>query len=314
MGYAFSAEYADLYEEYLSYEQHKVSVQGFRGLQGNTRRLLQWFEKEALTLPDVTVQDVLRYMTYLCESSDAQGKKRSAGTVQNYLKTGRSLYQYLLMMGQVQTNPFLEVKYPKLEEKLNRNVLKERDMHGLLERLTAFRNYREYKVHVTAELLYASGMRIAEAASLCPRDIDFKRLIVTIREGKGGKRRQAYLTRYAAEVLDLYIREGKQHERRCGTRKDRDTIFGVGMEMLREMVNETLLALCRELDIPVISSHGFRHSIGTHLLRSGCDMRHIQVILGHDKLATTEIYTHVDTDDVKQSLASCHPRHNWTMP
>jgi len=58
----------------------------------------------------------------------------------------------------------------------------------------------------------------------------------------------------------------------------------------------------------VITSHGFRHSLGTHLLRSGCDMRHIQVILGHEALSTTQIYTKVDKEDLKKSLDAFHPR------
>lgn len=74
------------------------------------------------------------------------------------------------------------------------------------------------------------------------------------------------------------------------------------------MLNSRLRKLCLELEIPVITSHGFRHSLGTHLLRSGCDMRHIQVILGHDKLSSTQIYTKVYADDLKDSIDKYHPR------
>lgn len=311
MGFVLSAGYAAVYESFLAYAKTRHTAQGFRSLEGRVRRLLFWFEKEGLELEAVRVEDAVRYMAALGAQTDKEGKPLSRGTAANYLKSGRSLYRYLQMCGQAPSNPFLEAAYPKGEDRISRNVLKERQMHELLDRLGRYGNFLEYKMHVLAELLYASGLRIAEAAALVPEDLDTRRLAVRVRQGKGMKGRTAFLGRYSAEVLDLYLSEGIKYDRVNPMRKERGTVFGAGMDMLRDSMNKTLKRLCGELEIPQITSHGFRHSLGTHLLRAGCDMRHIQVILGHGKLASTEVYTHVDTDDIKHSLEICHPRHNW---
>jgi site-specific recombinase XerD len=174
-------------------------------------------------------------------------------------------------------------------------------MNLLLHELGRFNSLALYKVHVITELLYSTGLRISEAAGLLPLHIDTARRLVQVHNGKGGKNRTAFLTVYAAAVLDLYLEKGR------GAHGDR-RVFGVGSGRLRQQINDTVKAACRRVGIPEISSHGFRHSLGTHLLRAGCDIRHIQAILGHDKLETTQVYTHVDKEDIKLSLDTYHPR------
>jgi len=233
-----------------------------------------------------------------------------AGTCCNALKAARVLFRYLVTSGRRDSNPFLAVRYPRLPHRISRNVLTEAQMNALLERLRQFTSIEQYKIHVIAELLYATGLRIAEAASLEPKDIDIRQRLVNVREGKGGKSRTAFLTGYAADVLECYLAQGRDAVLRNyhGPRPQGHTIFCVGFARLKQEINHALRETCRVLELPVITSHGFRHSLGTHLLRAGCDMRHIQVILGHDRLRTTQVYTHVDKDDVKASLDAHHPR------
>jgi len=190
------------------------------------------------------------------------------------------------MSGRRNSNPFLAVSYPRLPDRIYRNVLSEAQMNALLERLRQFADIPQYKVHVIAELLYATGMRIAEAAQLIPSDIDTRQRLVHIQKGKGGKSRVAFLTGYASEVLERYLSKGRKLVLRYshGARSRRNTLFRVGHARLQQEINECLRTTCIELELPVITSHGFRHSLGTHLLRAGCDIRHIQVILGHEKL------------------------------
>jgi site-specific recombinase XerD len=159
---------------------------------------------------------------------------------------------------------------------------------------------------VGGEFLYAAGLRISEAASLIPENIDFLSRTVYAAEGKGRTARAAFLTGYAADVTDRYIRRGRRAVPGRGTYGD--TLFGVHPERLTALVNEGLLKACRHLELPVITSHGFRHSLGTHLLHAGCDMRYIQIILGHECLRTTQVYTRVDKDALRESLDARHPR------
>lgn len=105
-----------------------------------------------------------------------------------------------------------------------------------------------------------------------------------------------YLARGRSAVLGGYVRNHGQ------------TIFGADKSRLAIVLNAELKKVCTEMEIPVITSHGFRHSLGTHLLRAGCDMRYIQIILGHESLGSTQVYTKVDKDDLKRSLDAFHPR------
>jgi integrase/recombinase XerC len=309
MGYVLSALSAQLYEEYLAYQKNRLIGQGYTHNARITRRLLQWFDEADIDVLSATVQDALAYTAAAAEKVNRAGRPVEAGTVHNYLKTGRMFFRYLVDSGRRASNPFLAVRYPRLPRHISRNVLTEAQMNALLDHLKVFGDIEQYKVHVAAELLYASGLRIAEAAALVPEDLDTAKRLVRVTKGKGGKSRTAFLTGYAAEVLDEYLARGREAVLAArGTRKSGRKLFAVGLGRLQQQVNDLVKAACTALELPVITSHGFRHSLGTHLLRSGCDMRHIQVILGHDKLATTQIYTHVDTEDVKQSLDSCHPR------
>jgi len=93
-----------------------------------------------------------------------------------------------------------------------------------------------------------------------------------------------------------------------GWRKHRERLFGADVATLMSAVNKELSEVCNKLKIPVITCHGFRHSIGTHLLRAGCDLRHIQMILGHEKLNSTQRYTRVDRRDLRNIIDKYHPR------
>jgi integrase/recombinase XerD len=161
---------------------------------------------------------------------------------------------------------------------------------------------------VAAEFLYASGLRVAEAAGLIPENIDTGARRIYVRQGKGEKGRVAFLTGFAASVMETYLRRGRPAVLGNYNRSYGHTVFGAHPQRLMAVVNRDLRERCRELDLPEITSHGFRHSLGTHLLRAGCDLRYIQIILGHDALQTTQIYTRVNKDDLKNSLDRFHPR------
>jgi len=319
MGYSLATADADLYEEYLAAMKRRVTSQGWVSLAGRVKRMLIWFEGEEIEVQSVTIREALRYQGYLAEHRDEEGKLYTTGTMHNYLKAARSFFEYLRATERIDANPFMELRYPRLSEHLSRNVLTEAQMGLLLRELGKFdelpiwwKRERRYRVHVLAEVLYATGLRISEACSLVDSDLDLEHRLVYLREGKGGTPRVAYLTEYAAAVLGRYIATGRNETRHEYVRAMGDRTFGANSGRVMSVMNRELEKICVELGIPVITSHGFRHSLGTHLLRAGVDLRHIQAILGHECLGTTQIYTHVDKEDLKKSLDAFHPR-QWDV-
>ena len=315
MRYGLTKPYVSLYEEYLEYERPGMSLQGYKSLEGLTRRFLGWLEEKQLMPQDVRITQAMEFKNDIAGKRNINGELISQGTICNYIKTARRFYKYLLERETVSTNPFKEIKYPRIPSHISRNVLTEGQMERLLERLKRFNSgktkkekARLYICHILSELIYSTGLRIDEAASLRPSDVNFELRHVYVRYGKGGKSRIAFMSEYASEILMLYLKKGKNITDRILYGAKRRTVFSGKTGSLMQMLNKRLKTLCLELDIPVITSHGFRHSLGTHLLRSGCDMRHIQAILGHEKLSSTQIYTKVYADDLKESFDRYHPR------
>lgn len=315
MSTILSSDATVLYEAFLEYERPRVSAQGFTTLVGITRRILLWFEDEDLEVGEVKITDAVRFASCLSERSRPDGEPISTGTMHNYLKAARRFFDYLVQTGRLSSNPFRELRYPRRPEHLSRNVLSEAQMGALLRELGRFdelpvwhERERRYRVHVIAEFLYATGLRIAEASSLTAANLDIEHRLVYVPCGKGGKPRTAFLSGYAAEVMARYLATGRKAIMHHFTREHEHTLFGANKARVAEVVNGELRGVCTQLELPVITSHGFRHSLGTHLLRSGADMRHIQEILGHEALQTTQVYTRVDKDDLKKSLDEHHPR------
>jgi site-specific recombinase XerD len=203
----------------------------------------------------------------------------------------------------------------RVEKKLPRNLLKEKEMDRFLERLSRFEEGKSlknrvfrYRVHVIAELMYSTGLRISEVADLKVNDVDLRRSLVEVREGKGGRARVAFLNEYAREVLRVFIEKMRPLVFSECNERNGALLFGTGWAWLGHVVNNTLKAAAKEAETSAPTSHGFRHALGYHLLRSGCNVRHIQQILGHRKLSTTEIYTKVEKEDLKEVMDRHHPR------
>jgi site-specific recombinase XerD len=315
MAYPMNEPYAGLFDEFLSFLRPRVSEQGYAALAGRTRRMLAWFAERDIDPLAVTMLDASAYQSALADRATRTGEPVSTGTLHNYLKAARSFFGFLSATGRIGTNPFLELRYPRLPERLSRNVLSEAQMGRLLAELARFdelptrgERLRRYRAHVVAEFLYASGLRIAEACSLSEGNLDLRARLVYVPRGKGGKPHTAFLGTYASEVMERYLARGRALVLGRYPRKHGDTLFGSDKARVAAVVNKELALVCRALEVPVVTTHGFRHSLGTHLLRAGCDMRHIQAILGHEALQTTQVYTRVDKDDLKRSLDEHHPR------
>jgi len=309
-------KYNQLFKEYLL--QAKLSghtVQGLLGLRTRVPKFFTFLEDKGLQAHEVGIREAQDYQGWLIDTGKINGGRYSPKTVNAFLVSATNFYEYLKREGLAASNPFKEIKKMRIDRKLPRNLLKEDEMNSFLEKLSQFddgpKNLKtkitRYRVHVVAELMYATGLRISEVANLKAEDIDFTKGTLTVREGKGGKSRTAWMNDYAKEVLRLYVEQMRELVFSEWNRRN-NTLFGTSWQTFEKLINSVLKETSRGLGFKAFTSHGFRHAVGYHLLRAGCNIRYIQEILGHKLLRNTEIYTQVDKEDLRKVLDTCHPR------
>jgi site-specific recombinase XerD len=314
--YGLSPEHLALYRAFLVEEEARGRrPRGIDSLRHRTPWFLRFMEEREKLASETSVADAYAYQGSLVERMTQTGKTFSPRSVQSYVEAGRVFCDWLCRAGHALDNPFASIRRVRSPDTVPEGVLTEREMARLLDELgrwDAYTNLRDqrrrYLVHVIAELQYASGLRIAEVAALEERDLDLDRALVQVRDGKKGSQRFGFLNDYAAEVLELYVSVARKL---CATDyqgADTGRLFFLDFDRLGHVVNSELKAACARAGVPRITSHGFRHALGYHLLRSGTNLRHIQAILGHKMLKDTETYTKIDVQDVKEVFDACHPR------
>ena len=233
-----------------------------------------------------------------------RGMKRS--TIRLRFAALRSFYKYLVLRRGLGKSPVAEVQMPKLERGLP-VVLSMKQMEELLDlplkseapvRGPMWLRHRDAAI---LELFYSSGLRISELLGLDVRDVDFVSEIVKVK-GKGRKERMVPVGGAAIRAIQKYRQEavvtnGPLFRSIRGTR------------ITQQAVDLMLKKYLKMSGIPFeVSPHKLRHSFATHLLDAGADLRSVQELLGHASLSTTQIYTHVTKERLKEAYDSAHPR------
>ncbi len=218
----------------------------------------------------------------------------------------RSFYKYLLKRGRIESNPAQSIRTPKLEKKLP-VFLSVEDIERLLVAPDAetFIGVRDKAI---LELLYSAGLRTFELVGLNHEDIDISRQTIRTR-GKGMKERINPIGRYATEALQEYIRAKYQHPDYI--KFDQSAVFvnfrgsRLTTRSIRRMLGGyvSIAGLSYE-----VTPHTLRHSFATHLLQRGADLRIVQELLGHENLSSTQVYTHITSDEMKEIYDRAHPR------
>jgi len=307
--------YRNIYTDFIKDERRKgLSKQGLDSIKRRIYKFFNYLDELDLIFTDVRVKEAQDFQRWLVDNGRENGGKYASGTVLNYIKAASRFYNFLKESNMVMSNPFLSIKKLRYIKPLPRNVLREKDINSILTELSEYhkqtglyKQIRYYKVHVIAELQYSTGMRISEVAGLREEDIEFYKSMLIVKEAKGGVERVVFLNEYAKEVLRNYIEHMKESVLRNYSRESKG-IFGAGGGRLTIVVSEVLKEITDKLKCSNISSHGFRHAFGSHFLRAGCDLRYIQGFLGHQSIATTEVYTKVEKEDLKEVLDTYHPR------
>ena len=236
-----------------------------------------------------------------------------ATTVRRKLAACRTFFRFLQRESQVLNNPFRMLRGPRLAKKLPK-VLSVEDVKKFLDQpLKDMRDgiippYQAYRDSALFEFLYSTGCRISEAIAVKWGEIDFVRgsVIVT---GKGSKDRLVILGKPALSALTK-LREALADHDMDLAQKDKDVFLADTYKKISaRFVERRMKRYLAEADLPAdLSPHKLRHSFATHLLDAGADLRSVQEMLGHASLATTQIYTHVSIERLRDTYAMTHPR------
>ncbi len=233
-----------------------------------------------------------------------RGNKKS--TVARKLASTRSFLQFCLQKGWLEDNPARVVATPKQGKNVP-SFLSEEEMTHFLDLPTKPKKALDYRDKALLELLYATGIRVGELVGMNVEDVNFNQRLIRVR-GKGKKERLLPFGRKAAVSLRDYLSWRKLINQ---GRIEEEALFlnfrgrRLSSRSVERIVDKYLqrAALCRK-----ISPHSLRHSFASHLLSRGADLRVIQELLGHESLATTQKYTHIDLKQLLEVYRKSHPR------
>jgi integrase/recombinase XerC len=301
--------YIDRFADYLKY-QRNASPHTLRNYLSDLDQFQDYLcPKDAGGgRPDIDIREVdhLTIREYMAKLYEAKRKKSS---IARKLATLRAFFKFLCREQVLELNPARLVSSPRLEKRLPK-VISIDEVIQFIETpdTDTVLGTRDRAI---IELLYATGCRVSEVAGMNLDDIDLKRATIRVR-GKGRKERFVPFGSKANEALTFYfeargplLAEAPAHKRDpkavfLNYQGTRITTRSIG-RLIEKYVKECALAHS-------ISPHSLRHSIATHLLSAGADLRAIQELLGHARLSTTQIYTHVSIDQLMQVYDRAHPR------
>ncbi len=290
-------ENIEAFLEYLEYEK-KYSENTVEAYRRDLEEFETYTKEKGRGYKSYDYTAVTDYMIHLSES----GMK--AGSVNRHLSSIRSFYAFLLKQGEVESSPFNLVRGPKKEKKLP-NYLQYEEFLDLIE--ACDETNLGIRNRMILELLFASGVRVSELVGIKIADIDFKNREIRI-FGKGKKMRIVYFNKTCQEVMSKYVCEARQ-EILKGKKCDYLFVNHLGGQLTRRGVADILEKLIMKSSIKhKISPHTLRHTFATLLLNEGMDIREVQELLGHARLATTSIYTHVSNEELRRVYLQSHPR------
>lgn len=217
----------------------------------------------------------------------------------------KSFFNYLIFEGYINESPISNIEAPKQEKKLP-VVLTEDEIKNLINSIDLNHNFGQRNKTII-EILYGTGIRVSELVNLKLSNIFFKENIIKV-IGKGNKERFVPLGEIASCEMKIYIND---RNRLKIDSKSTDILFlnRYGRRLTRSMIFKIISDASKRIGLDKkISPHTLRHSFATHLIKNGADLRTIQLILGHESITTTEIYTHLDTLHLEEVLKKYHPR------
>jgi integrase/recombinase XerD len=258
-------------------------------------------------LSEINRQVIADYQMFLYRSSSRWEKPLSVATQHRWLGIVLWFFRWMAAAEKLLLNPAASIRLPRRAQRIPRNYLSLRETQKLLK-APDLDTHMGLRNRAILEVLYSTGLRNAELRKLKIEDINLQDGWLTVREGKGGKDRVVPLGKAALHFILFYM----EKTRPALLKRKRSSILFLnqyGKPMSHDSLNTLVKKTARLAGITrTITPHSLRHTCATLMLRGKADIRHIQEMLGHSSLSSTQIYTRVEIGDLKKVHAKCHPR------
>ena len=293
--------YQKQFESYLQLEKSLSgnSVEAYRNDLGKLRAFLEATNQQVdpAAVTPTHLQGFLQWVNELGMSATSQAR---------ILSGIRAFYKFLIMENIVTADPTENIEAPKLRRKLP-DTLSFQEIEELLNAIDVSKA-EGARNKAMLETLYSSGLRVSELVDLKLSnfypDLGFLKVV-----GKGNKERLVPVGRDALKFIKIYLEHFRKELKIKPGQEDFLFLNRRGAKLTRVMVFIIIKELAQKIGLnKQISPHTFRHSFATHLIEGGADLRAVQEMLGHESITTTEIYTHLDRDYLKQIITDFHPR------
>lgn len=282
-------------------KQKNYSLNTIKNYEIDILEFKEYLDKEGVKYLDANYDFIKGYLMEL------YNRKLSRSSVARKLSSLRSFYKYLFNNDLIKTNPFKYVSTPKKEKKLPKYLgVEELEIIFNIPDINMPLGQRDKLI---LEVLYATGIRVGELVNIKISDIDFYRKEIRIL-GKGNKERIDPFGDYCLDAINTFISDGRKkllekHHTSC----DYLIINERGGKITTRGVEKIIDNIVKKASLKKhVSPHMLRHSFATHLLNEGCDIRTVQELLGHESLESTQIYTHVSNERLREVYLKCHPR------
>jgi integrase/recombinase XerD len=291
--------YIDGFRSYLQLEK-SLSVNSVDAYIHDVYKLQQFLEGSDLSPKDIDLKKMQEFIKWVNELG------MHARTQARVISGIKAFYKYLLLENVIVNDPTELLESPKIPRKLP-DTLSIEEINSLIEAIDRSTKDGE-RNKAMLETLYSCGLRVSELVNLKISNLHFNSGFINV-IGKGNKERLVPIGSSAIKYVDLYLKQVRVHV--AVSKAGEDVVFlnNRGNKLSRIMVYIIIKKLAEKTGLKKkISPHTFRHSFATHLIEGGADLRAVQEMLGHESITTTEIYTHLDREYLRQAILKFHPR------
>jgi len=288
------------YSYYLKIER-ALSVNSIKSYQLDIEKLISYLEEYNITASPITIgkEELTQFNYHISKSLNARSQSRIISGLKGF-------FNYLIFEDYRLDNPMDTIESPKIGRKLPDTISTE-DIDNLIAAIDYTKAEGERNKAIL-ETLYGCGLRVSELTDLKLSDLYFKEGFIKV-TGKGNKQRFIPITETTIEYINNYTSNSRLQLKITPEFSDIVFLNRRGKQLTRSMIFTIIKQLAVKINLnKTISPHTFRHSFATHLLENGADLRAIQQMLGHESIATTEIYMHIDRSHLHDAINHFHPR------